>query len=282
MLINSAVYDDGRIVAEPGLHGVAEALQRQSGFVWIALKDPSDEELQLLQAELSLPPLAVEDARKGHQRPKLEEYGDMLFVVPTAISATNWCSAYQVTQLAGTNQAVHGITSPWNSGAQVAPAAGYVAGDRIVNAGQVILRTFAVDANYSLQQRTLNLASGAMDTLDLFPQIVMLRAMYGKDTDGDNTVDTFDNTTPTTNAGWRQVRAVRLALVARSSSYQKDEVTTTAPLWDVGTVATIAGTTTCGSSKCLALPVNGVPDWQHYRYAVFEVTAPLRNVIWGQ
>lgn len=79
MLINSAVYDDGRIVAEPGLEGVSEALQSQSGFVWIALKDPTEDELGRLERELNLPPLAVEDARKGHQRPKLEEYGDILF-----------------------------------------------------------------------------------------------------------------------------------------------------------------------------------------------------------
>ena len=79
MLINSALYEDGRLVAEPGLHGVADALRSRAGFVWIALRDPGDDELQLLQRELELPPLAVEDARKGHQRPKLEEYGDMLF-----------------------------------------------------------------------------------------------------------------------------------------------------------------------------------------------------------
>lgn len=81
MLINSAVYDDGRIVAEPGLDGVSEALEAQSGFVWIALRDPDDEELARLQHELNLPPLAVEDARKGHQRPKVEEYGEILFAV---------------------------------------------------------------------------------------------------------------------------------------------------------------------------------------------------------
>jgi len=79
MLINSAIYDDGHLVAEPGLDRVAEALQAQAGFVWIALRDPGDEELEQLQRELDLPPLAVEDARKGHQRPKVEEYGDMLF-----------------------------------------------------------------------------------------------------------------------------------------------------------------------------------------------------------
>ena len=80
MLINSAVYDDGRMVAEPGLDGVSEALEaRQTGFVWIALRDPTDDELNRLQHELNLPALAVEDARKGHQRPKVEEYADMLF-----------------------------------------------------------------------------------------------------------------------------------------------------------------------------------------------------------
>ena len=87
MLINNALYEDGRIVAEPGLEGVSEALERQSGFVWIALRDPGDDELNLLQSELNLPPLAVEDARKGHQRPKVEEYGDMLFAAMHLLEA---------------------------------------------------------------------------------------------------------------------------------------------------------------------------------------------------
>ncbi|MGQ3050483.1 MAG: magnesium/cobalt transporter CorA [Roseateles sp.] len=87
MLINSAVYEDGRIVAEPALEGVSEALETTSGFIWIALRDPGDEELDLLQYELDLPPLAVEDARKGLQRPKLEEYGDILFAAMHLLEA---------------------------------------------------------------------------------------------------------------------------------------------------------------------------------------------------
>ncbi len=87
MLINSALYDDGRIVAEPGLEGVSDALRKCSGFAWIALRDPTDEELERLQQELDLPPLAVEDARKGHQRPKVEEYGDMLFAAMHLLEA---------------------------------------------------------------------------------------------------------------------------------------------------------------------------------------------------
>ncbi len=208
---------------------------------------------------------------------------DMLIAMPTAgYSATNWCGAYRVTQIANSNQAVHGVTSPWNSGAQVAPAAGYVAGDRLINAGQLVLRTFALDANYSLVQQTLDLASGGTQSQELFPQIVMLRALYGKDTNADGVVDTYDNVTPTTNAGWRQVEAVRIALVARSSSYQKDEVTVAAPQWDVGKATAVTGAAACGSSNCVDLTISGVPDWKHYRYSVFEVTAPLRNVIWGR
>ncbi|MFG6486068.1 magnesium and cobalt transport protein CorA [Roseateles sp. BYS78W] len=87
MLINSALYDDGRVVAEPGLDGVAEALASRAGFAWIALRDPSDDELTRLQRELNLPPLAVEDARKGHQRPKVEEYGDLLFAAMHLLEA---------------------------------------------------------------------------------------------------------------------------------------------------------------------------------------------------
>src|SRR5688572_8746386 len=49
-------------------------------FVWVALLEPEPRALELMQAEFDLHPLAVEDARHGHQRPKIEEYGDSLFV----------------------------------------------------------------------------------------------------------------------------------------------------------------------------------------------------------
>ena len=88
MLINSALYDDGRLVAEPELDGASQALAASaSGFLWIALRDPTDQELSLLQHELDLPALAVEDARKGHQRPKVEEYGDIVFTAMHLLEA---------------------------------------------------------------------------------------------------------------------------------------------------------------------------------------------------
>ena len=52
-------------------------------FAWIGVVDPADEELRLLQEQFGLHPLAVEDALKAHQQPKLEIYGEQLFLVAT-------------------------------------------------------------------------------------------------------------------------------------------------------------------------------------------------------
>src|SRR5260370_12983298 len=60
-------------------------LQRPGCFVWVALRDATEEELAEMQEEFDLHALAVEDARHGHQRPKIEEYGDLLFVVLNTI-----------------------------------------------------------------------------------------------------------------------------------------------------------------------------------------------------
>jgi magnesium transporter len=56
-------------------------LGRPDSFVWVALKDASAEEINNMQQEFGLHPLAIEDARNSYQRPKLEEYGDTLFSV---------------------------------------------------------------------------------------------------------------------------------------------------------------------------------------------------------
>jgi magnesium transporter len=58
-----------------------EELRDNGGFAWIGMYRPTEAELRAVADEFSLHPLAVEDALKGHQRPKLERYGDALFVV---------------------------------------------------------------------------------------------------------------------------------------------------------------------------------------------------------
>ncbi|RQO62627.1 pilus assembly protein PilW [Paucibacter sp. KBW04] len=207
--------------------------------------------------------------------------GDMLIALPSAYdAASNWCSAFNVSAILNTNQLQH-TGGVWNESlATVFPANGYLAGTQLLNTGQLVSRTFSVSADYVLRQQTLGLASGAASTEDLFPQIVNLQAMYGKDTDGDGVVDAYDNGTPTTNAGWRQVLSVRIALVARSVSYQKEEVSLNAPQWDVGSAVNVAGAVDCNGSRCINMKVEGVPDWKHYRYRVYDVVVPLRNMLW--
>ncbi len=58
-----------------------ETLRDQGGFAWISMYRPSQEELSAVATEFTLHHLALEDAQKGHQRPKLERFGDTLFLV---------------------------------------------------------------------------------------------------------------------------------------------------------------------------------------------------------
>ena len=81
MLVNCVAYEDGRKLADISVKEISGYLARPGCFVWVALKDASEAELEELRQEFDLHELAVEDARQGHQRPKIEEYGDSLFVV---------------------------------------------------------------------------------------------------------------------------------------------------------------------------------------------------------
>ncbi|MFD0318097.1 magnesium and cobalt transport protein CorA [Streptomyces flavalbus] len=82
-VVESALYRDGVRVSSPGTlaETYRELREHPSGMAWIGLARPTDAELLSLAAEFDLHPLAVEDAMEAHQRPKLERYGDTLFVV---------------------------------------------------------------------------------------------------------------------------------------------------------------------------------------------------------
>jgi len=81
MLINCVAYLDGSKLADIPVADISEYVVQPGCFVWVALSDATPEELNEMQEEFGLHPLAVEDARHGHQRPKIEEYGDSLFAV---------------------------------------------------------------------------------------------------------------------------------------------------------------------------------------------------------
>jgi magnesium transporter len=84
VIVDQAVYRDGRRRPCGDLSDELEALRtggHPQDFLWIGLKDPTDEEFDLVNDELRLHPLAVEDAVKGNQRPKVELYDNTIFVV---------------------------------------------------------------------------------------------------------------------------------------------------------------------------------------------------------
>ena len=81
MLINCVAYEEGRKLADIDKREISDYLARPGCFVWVALLDATEAELEEMREEFDLHELAVEDARVGHQRPKIEEYGNSLFVV---------------------------------------------------------------------------------------------------------------------------------------------------------------------------------------------------------
>src|ERR1041385_7070274 len=80
-IVNCVAYAEGCRVREVELEDTSEVLKEPTGFVWIGLVEPDEAELRKIQEEFGLHDLAVEDAHRAHQRPKIEEYGNSLFVV---------------------------------------------------------------------------------------------------------------------------------------------------------------------------------------------------------
>jgi type IV pilus assembly protein PilW len=137
---------------------------------------------------------------------------------------------------------------------------------------------------FSVQNAQLvSQALGAAAATPLFDNIVQLQAQYGRDNDNDGVVDVYDETTPVNSAAWAAVLAIRIAVVARSSLYEKDEVSpATIRLWEDSAAAP---TTTGPVWTLTALTGDAVfdadaADRRHYRYKVFQTVIPLRNMIW--
>ena len=83
MIVDSAIYRGGRRTAGPSdlSDALDEARATGDAFLWVGLHEPTEAEFDHVTAEFALHPLAVEDALKAHQRPKLEVYDDSLFMV---------------------------------------------------------------------------------------------------------------------------------------------------------------------------------------------------------
>ncbi|NJN52600.1 MAG: magnesium and cobalt transport protein CorA [Gammaproteobacteria bacterium] len=88
-LVNCVAYQDGKRIGEPTVPEISDYLLREGCFVWVALRNAGARELALMQEEFQLHALAVEDASHGHQRPKIEDYDESLFVVMHLIDSVD-------------------------------------------------------------------------------------------------------------------------------------------------------------------------------------------------
>ncbi len=233
--------------------------------------------------------------------------GDLMIAVPPAPDAANKCTMFVASGVGVAPPSIlHAGGDPlgWNgSGSGAAqtlvsnlfPAAGYPASSYLVNLGAGLFdRTYSISGGSLRMAEFDNATAAALDPVEQFPQVVSMRALYGKDTTPaspslpDGSVDIYDNSLPTTPEAWARVVTIRVALVVRSGQYEQDIVTPVAPEWDFGATAvgaSVAGVKTCasGAGKCIDLKLDGdinATDWKHYRYKVYDTVIPVRNLVW--
>ena len=201
------------------------------------------------------------------------------------------CTLAQVSGLPGTpgqtDNVIHNsgnYTDP-NSGAQVPTrynkpgglGVPYSTSAKLFNLGALPANNvYTVASGQLLRQQLLSAPPGSV-AVPLYDSIVQLQAQYGRDTDLDGDVDIWSDALPTnppTNAEWRQVIAVRIAIVARSGLYEKDYVSPgSIRLWE----DSASPPTTTGPVWTL---LNDPADDRHYRYKVFQTVVPIRNMLW--
>lgn len=80
-VIACAAYAKGQRLGDVPFEACGTDVPPEADFVWIGLHEPEPQALEILQQQFGLHPLAVEDAQRAHQRPKIDIYGDCIFVV---------------------------------------------------------------------------------------------------------------------------------------------------------------------------------------------------------
>ena len=185
------------------------------------------------------------------------------------------CALMQITSVTASQIQHNSGASNWNppGGGSLLPA--FTSGSYVFDLGTPRWRTYSV-ANSALQlTESMQDPSVAPTTYNLVDNVVDLQAQYGKDTNNDGTVDVWDTTDPTTSAGWMQIIAIRVGVLAQSPNYVRPSVlggncdattTANAPTW-AGGAFTLDFATATSQARC-------------YKYRVFDTIVPLRNIIW--
>lgn len=235
--------------------------------------------------------------------------GDVMMAIPSvpqrdaAGEWTRWCSVFVVTDVtpaaSAGNTDIHHTSgengSDWNLNS-VFPtenADRYMISDYLLNLGAVVDNTYTVNAANGLQLAQVRYAAAPNHNappITIYPSVVQLQAVYGRDTMGnDGVVDVWTNQQPADPQDWRQVKAIRVALVARSAEREARDVT---PAANICAQATANNTTPPVNAVCWRPNPNGPlqdidvtnvgANWRQFRYRVVETTIPLRNAIWAQ
>ncbi|MFM0125659.1 CorA family divalent cation transporter [Paraburkholderia sp. RL18-101-BIB-B] len=117
MVVNSVAYQAGKRLSDVTIDDISEVVKEPDTFVWLGVWQPDEAFLRKIQEEFSLHDLAIEDALKAHQRPKIEVYGESLFIVVKTAQLMDGTVQYGETHMfAGKNFLVtvrHGASSSY-------------------------------------------------------------------------------------------------------------------------------------------------------------------------
>lgn len=152
--------------------------------------------------------------------------------------------------------------------------------------GPIYQRTYSINATTRALQRTDNTVTPAVTNEAMAPEVIDFQVQYGIAPTGvapaNQVIDDWEDatgiwantaTTPTV-ANWKRIKAVRIALVTRSSQYEKPDSS--------GTCTTTTPAMVSAWSSWASFNTTNYPaDWQCYRYKVFETVVPLRNILWA-
>ena len=213
--------------------------------------------------------------------------GDLMLAGSTAVAPCQVFRASAVVDAEEIGRSDEG--AGWNSESPAFPSQNYGKDDFLVNLGSPRDLEFSISDKKSLVTRELKIDSSGTPTYqgpsELASNVVDMRAFYGKDTtapEGDGSIDEWSADAPTTGEGWQRVLAVRVAIVTRSTQFEREDVTTEAPYWDLGAVVETKSVdkSICDSRQCVRFRVDDVPDWKRYRYKILDTVIPMRNLVW--
>lgn len=219
--------------------------------------------------------------------------GDLVLVVhPPTNPPPLICTLIQITNLTGTcNDKAMGCNLNYNAGQSeynppnpvntYSKPQSYGAGSLVIPAGSLlppVITRYTVQCNALLRHDAANLpdcdGTAHLDNA-IAGDVVMLKAQYGIATNAtppSDAIGSWKNAADTTADELARVKAIRVAIVARSRQADTDVVTAAAP-------------EVFGDDLTLDLSATSVPagkTWQNFRYRVFETVTPVRNSVWNR